>query len=80
MAGDFLLFDGVVEKALGNSMFNVFVPEVNAYVICSLSGKIKKNTIRVLEGDKVKIEVSPFDLTRGRITFRIKEYKDLNNV
>jgi translation initiation factor IF-1 len=80
MAGDFLIFDGVVEKALGNSMFKVFIPEVDKFVICTLSGKIKKNTIKILEDDKVKVEVSPFDLTKGRITFRIKENRDHNNV
>jgi translation initiation factor IF-1 len=80
MAGDFLLFEGFVEKALGNSMFRVHLPEVDKYVVCTLSGKIKKNTIKILEGDKVKVEISPFDLTKGRITFRIKENRDMSNV
>ena len=45
MAGDFLKFEGVIEKALGNSMFNVYLEEVDKCIICTLSGKIKKNTI-----------------------------------
>lgn len=67
---DHLELDGVVVAARGNGNFLVRVNESDTEVNCSLSGKIRKNTIRILEGDNVKIKVSPFDLSRGFIYFR----------
>lgn len=67
---DCLQFDGLVTAARGNGNFLVRIDESNTEVSCVLSGKIRKNSIRILEGDKVKIEVSSYDLTRGRICFR----------
>ena len=69
---DCLQFDGVVLQARGNGNFLVKIDEGDSTVSCVLSGKIRKNTIRILEGDKVKIEVSPYDLSKGRITFRTR--------
>ena len=68
---DKLTLDAVVLEALPNAMFKVKLPndhEVLAYV----SGKMRMNYIRILPGDRVKVELSPYDLTRGRITYRFK--------
>ncbi|OGX30515.1 MAG: translation initiation factor IF-1 [Omnitrophica WOR_2 bacterium RIFCSPHIGHO2_01_FULL_52_10] len=61
--------EGVVKEALPNAMFRV-VLDNGHLVLAHISGKIRKNFIRILPGDKVKVELSPYDLTRGRITFR----------
>jgi translation initiation factor IF-1 len=61
--------DGVVTQALPNAMFMVEL-ENGLNVLCVISGKIRKNFIKIIEGDKVKIEMSPYDLTRGRIVTR----------
>ncbi len=68
---DLIEVDGVVEEALPNAMFRV-VLENNHKVLAHVSGKIRMNFIRILPGDKVKVELSPYDLSRGRITFRLK--------
>lgn len=62
---------GVVEETLPNSMFRVRL-ENNALILGHISGKIRKNKIQILLGDKVRIELSPYDLTKCRITFREK--------
>lgn len=62
--------DGEVLEELGNSMFRVKIPS-GVEIICTISGKIRKNYIRIIAGDKVKLEVSPYDLTRGRIVTRL---------
>ena len=62
---------GVVEEMLPNSMFRVRL-ENNALVLGHISGKIRKNKIQILLGDKVRTELSPYDLTKCRITFREK--------
>lgn len=63
--------EGVVKEALPNAMFRVEL-ENSHIVLAHISGKIRKHFIRILPGDKVKIELSPYDLARGRITFRCK--------
>jgi translation initiation factor IF-1 len=63
--------EGTIEEALPNAMFKV-VLENNHKVLAHVSGKIRMNFIRILPGDKVKLELSPYDLSRGRITFRLK--------
>lgn len=65
-----LTFTGEVIEELGNSMFRVEL-ENSHKLLCTISGKIRKNYIRILTGDRVKIEVSPYDLTRGRIITRL---------
>lgn len=74
MAGDKLEFEGKVLKAQGNGLFLVKLNDVknNAEISCTLSGKIRKNNIRILEGDKVKVDVDIYDVTKGRISYRIK--------
>jgi len=68
-----LELEGVVTEAVRGA-FKVRVNEatVEHTILCNLGGALRKNFIRVVPGDKVKIEVSPYDLTRGRITFRMK--------
>lgn len=68
---DVIELEGVVTEALPNALFRVKL-ETGQMVLAHVSGKIRKNFIRILPGDKVKVELSPYDLTRGRITFRGK--------
>jgi translation initiation factor IF-1 len=63
--------EGKILEALPNAMFNVEL-ENKHVVLAHVSGKMRMNFIRILPGDKVKLELSPYDLTRGRITFRVK--------
>lgn len=67
-----LEFTGEVLQELGNSLFKVRLDIADQEVICTISGKIRKNFIRILAGDRVKLEMSPYDLTRGRIVTRLK--------
>ena len=62
---------GQVVEALPNAMFRVEL-ENGHEIICHVSGKIRMNYIRILPGDKVAVELSPYDLTKGRITYRYK--------
>ena len=62
--------EGTVVEALPNAMFRVEVQEGHV-VLAHLGGKLRMHYIRILPGDKVKVELSPYDLTRGRITFRL---------
>ena len=63
--------EGVIVDTLPNTMFRVKLD--NGHVITShISGKMRKFYIRILTGDRVKVEMSPYDLTKGRITFRMK--------
>ena len=66
-----ILVEGIVTEALSNSMFRVEL-ESGHELICHISGKIRMNNIRIMPGDKVKVEMSPYDLTKGRISFRCK--------
>ncbi len=68
---DKLLFNGVVDEALPNAMFRV-VAENGLAVLATISGKMRQFYIRILPGDRVTVEVSPYDPTRGRITYRHK--------
>ena len=68
---DAIEVEGVVVEPLPNAMFRVEL-ENGHRVLAHISGKMRMNYIRILPGDKVKVELSPYDLTRGRITFRIK--------
>ena len=63
--------EGTVIEALPNAMFRVELPNGHE-VLAHISGKIRMHYIRILLGDKVLIELSPYDLTRGRITYRLK--------
>ena len=63
--------DQEVVEALPSTMFRVQL-ESGHSVLATISGKMRKNYIRILPGDRVKVELSPYDLTRGRITFRLR--------
>lgn len=68
---DAIELEGTVKEPLPNAMFKVEL--VNGHsVLCNISGKIRMNYIRILPGDRVVVELSPYDLTRGRITYRYK--------
>ena len=72
MAKDELMeFTGTVKELLPNAMFRVTL-ENDHQILAHTSGKMRKNRIRVLAGDKVNVEMTPYDLTKGRITFRHK--------
>ena len=71
--------EGEVTEALPNTMFRVTIaagqlPNVSEQkiVLCHLSGKMRINYVRILPGDKVRVEMTPYDLTKGRITFRYR--------
>ena len=68
---DAIEFQGVVSELLPNAMFKVKLDNDHE-VIAHTSGKMRKNRIRVLSGDRVTVEMTPYDLTKGRITFRSK--------
>ena len=68
---DVLEVEGTVIETLPNAMFKVEL-ENGHEILAHVSGKIRMNYIRILPGDKVTIELSPYDLTRGRITYRFK--------
>ena len=68
---DVIEFEGTVEEVLPNTAFKVRLD--NGHVITAyISGRLRMNYIKILEGDKVKIEMSPYDLSKGRITYGIK--------
>ena len=68
---DLLEFEGIVSEILPNAMFRVTLDNGHE-VLAHTSGKMRKNRIRVLAGDKVNVEMTPYDLSKGRITFRHK--------
>ena len=68
---DVIELEGIVTEALPNAMFMVELQN-HHQVLAHISGKLRMNFIRILPGDKVTIELSPYDLTRGRITWRSK--------
>lgn len=68
---DAIEVDGVITEALSNAMFRVQL-ENGPVIIATISGKMRMHYIKILAGDRVKVEMSPYDLTRGRISFRYK--------
>lgn len=69
MKEESLLFSGVVQEVLGNALFRVKL-ENNHMITAYIGGKLRKHTIKIIMGDKVDIEMSAYDLSRGRITYR----------
>lgn len=63
--------DGIIEEALSNAMFRIRL-ENGHKIVATISGKMRMHYIRILPGDKVAIEMSPYDLSRGRIVYRYK--------
>ena len=68
---DLIEFNGVVSELLPNAMFRVKLDNDHT-ILAHTSGKMRKNRIRVLAGDRVTVEMTPYDLTKGRITYRFK--------
>jgi translation initiation factor IF-1 len=68
---DVIELEGEVTEALPSALFRVRL-ETGQPILAHVSGKIRKHFIRILPGDKVRVELSPYDLTRGRITYRMK--------
>ena len=68
---DMIEVEGTVIDALPNAMFSVEIPGGHK-ILAHISGKLRMNYIRILPGDKVTVEMSPYDLTKGRITWRTK--------
>ena len=69
---DLIEFSGKVVEARPNAMFLVKVNETEREILCTISGKIRQYNIRIIVGDAVDVEVSPYNLSLGRITFRHK--------
>ncbi len=69
---ELIKMEGVVIECLPNAMFKVLLPN-GFHVLAHISGKIRRYSIRIVLNDKVKVELSPYDLTRGRITYRLKK-------
>ena len=71
---DVIELEGTVVEALPNAMFQVELPNGHK-ILAHISGKLRMNFIRILPGDKVTVQMSPYDLTRGRITWRSSKIK-----
>lgn len=69
---DVMTFTGVVEDVLPNTMFRVKLVDSDHLIIAYLGGKLRKNNIKILMGDNVEVEMSPYDLSKGRIIYRTK--------
>ena len=69
---DVIEVEAVITEALPNDMFKAKLKDNDMVILAHVSGKIRMNYIRILPGDRVTVELSPYDLTRGRITFRHK--------
>ena len=67
---DVIVVKGVVSELLPSTMFRVKVDETGHEILCHLSGKMRLNRIKLLPGDRVRVEMTPYDLTKGRIVFR----------
>jgi translation initiation factor IF-1 len=68
---DILELTGKVEEVLPGNMFRVKVDNMATTLLCYMGGKLKQHKIRIILGDNVKIEVSPYDLTKGRVVYRL---------
>lgn len=71
MKSDAMILEGEVIENLPNTLFRIKLKEIDKVVLCYLSGKMRKNYIKILPGDKVRIEMTPYDKDRGRIIYRI---------
>ena len=71
MAKDVIEIEGTILESMPNAMFRVKL-ENDHEILAHISGKIRKNFIRILPGDRVMVEMTPYDLSKGRITFRLK--------
>lgn len=68
---DILELTGSVEEVLPGNMFRVKIAQSASPILCYMGGKLKQHKIRIILGDNVRIEVSPYDLSKGRVTYRL---------
>lgn len=68
---DIIELTGQVEEVLPGNMFRVRVDNMSTVLLCYMGGRLKQHKIRIILGDKVRVEVSPYDLTKGRVTYRL---------
>ena len=68
---DLIELTGKVEEVLPGSMYRVKLDDMNSIITCYTGGKLKQHKIKIILGDKVKVEVSAYDLTKGRVTYRL---------
>jgi translation initiation factor IF-1 len=68
---DIIELTGQVEEVLPGNMFRVKVDNIATVLLCYMAGRLKQHKIRIILGDKVRVEVSPYDLTKGRVTYRL---------
>jgi translation initiation factor IF-1 len=68
---DIIELTGQVEEVLPGNMFRVRVDNMTTVLLCYMGGRLKQHKIRIILGDKVRVEVSPYDLTKGRVTYRL---------
>lgn len=71
MKEDVIVVEGEVLENLPNTLFRVKLANSEKIVLCYLSGKMRKNFIKILPGDRVRVEITPYDLNRGRIIYRL---------
>ena len=72
MAKDSLIeLTGTVEEALPNNMYRVKIDDMDAVITCYTGGRLKQNKIKIILGDRVRVEVSTYDLTKGRVVYRL---------
>ncbi|MGB9707624.1 MAG: translation initiation factor IF-1 [Microgenomates group bacterium] len=71
MKENIIVVEGEVIENLPNTLFRVKVKDTDKVILCYLSGKMRKNYIKILPGDKVRVEITPYDLNRGRIIYRL---------
>mgnify|MGYP003353649946 FL=1 len=68
---DVIELRGIVKEVLPGNMYRVKVEELPNLLLCYLGGKLKQHKIRIILGDSVKLEISPYDLSKGRVTYRL---------
>ncbi len=68
---DLIELTGVVDEVLPGSMYRVKLDNMQSVITCYTGGKLKQHKIKIILGDKVKVEVSAYDLTKGRVTYRL---------
>jgi len=68
---DLLEVEGQIAEVLPNQMFKVKLDMTDSIVVCYTGGRMRQNKIRLVAGDRVRVEISSYDLTKGRITFRV---------
>ena len=68
---DLIELTGSIEEVLPGSMYRVKIDDVNSIITCYTGGKLKQHKIKIILGDRVKVEVSAYDLTKGRVTYRL---------